>query len=780
MMTEVEWPGGGDPGTRAPLYRLGVVLARRRRMVFAAWGAAVVVSLLLLPGLLARTGLPNIDGDASQSSQAAQVLQADVPLMGQEQMLLVFHSRRLIATSRTYLAAMEAGIAGLARQPGIVSAWWFPFAASRPGPDSTQQVGLMYIRGLPYHDPHNAYVAIGADGNDQQLITRFPAQRAAVTRAVERRSAGLVQAYFIGRTPVAYDLRSTQFADLRVSEAIAVLGAFILLLLGMGRLGSAIVPMLSAGTGILLTLGLFALVSRVLEFDVILISVSTAIGLAMGIDYALLILSRYREELRTGASREHAVATAVASAGRTVIGSGLIIILASSGLLLVRIPTFIEFAVATGVAIIAALLTAITLLPAVLVWWTPRLEFGVLPGRSDDRPEDEGVWARWVRYMLRHPWPYLLGALAVLLVVAAPVLSLRTDNQVLRQVPAGSASAKATAILDADSFSGGDGPIELVVRRAAATPVPDIGPLISALRADTDVAAVGFLTGTTTSDVFVYPRQPPDSPASLDLVRYIRDDIVPHAAPSGHEVLVGGIPALLLDDYTDVTGNFWWVVGYVLAISFLGLAVIFRSLVVPLKAVAASAVTTAAGFGGLVAVFQWGYGKTLLHLPFTGPVLVYIPLLVLAMTFAMATDYEVFLVRRIQESYQATHDNDHAIAVGLQRTARPILLAAAIMVAVFLALLNSPVMEVRQFGLGLATAIAIDATLIRLVVVPAMMKLLGPWNWWLPRPLGRLLRARPSAGVRNALRTPAPADPGSPERRQPLGPESPGTTQFPL
>ncbi|MBC6465069.1 MMPL family transporter [Actinomadura alba] len=703
----------------------------------------MALALALTPLLFRSLGTPPAAVDGSHSARAGDALTRALPLLGREQMILVFAAAHLPATDPLYLRAVDGGYMALRRQPGITSVLPLPLSGGGAKAVSTSPYTF---RALPYRSDKNVYAIVGASGSDRDRLRRFPAQRAAIEKTTRRLSHGQVSAHLVGTTALSHDVREIEIADVRKIEAVAVLLALLVLVLGLGTVGAAVVPLVMAGAAIIVTLGIFAILAQVTAFDTFLLTVVGVVGLGVGIDYSLLVVSRYREELSRGRGCEDAAGLAVDAAGRTVCYCAALAAVSAVSMLVVRVAIFREFAVGALVVIVVAMGAAITLLPAVLVSWTPWLDRGMLPWRRrsyEAALSDEGIWARWARHLMRRPWPYLVVVGVLLIICAAPTVSLRLNADIQRETIAQATSGQGLAVLERDSFAGAAGTITVLVMRPARTPLPDVTALAGALSRDPQVAAVGSVAGRDVTVVAAVPREAPDSPRTADLVRRIRGHIVPDTAPVGHEVLVGGTSALLVDGHHEFVTKLWLMIGLILAASFVLLTVILRSLLLPLKAIAMNLLAIGTGYGLLVAV-QHGPGGKVLGSP--GVVQAYLPLLMFAFLFGLSMDYEIFLVRRIQEIYRATGDNTHSVAAGLQRTARPIFLAAAVMVVVFSGLLTSNVLEVRQFGFGLMVAFAVDATLVRLLLVPAAMQILGRWNWWLPN-FGRKHDHRPRPGT---------------------------------
>jgi len=525
---------------------------------------------------------------------------------------------------------------------------------------------------------------------------------------------------------------------------------------------AAVVPLMLAGSGLLLTYGVLALIAKTLTFDSFLTTIVTMLGVGIGIDYALFIVSRFREELTlrmraghkadTRGQVEDAVGAAIASSGRTILFSGVIVALALSTLVVIRTPTYRELALGGALVMICPVIAALTLLPALLAAVGARVNRGTLPARMQPRDvrtqaaDGHGVWARWALAVMRRPL-LAAGVIAAALILAAtPVLGLRTGVDFGIRSLSGTPSGKGEQVL-ARSFGAGTlAPIEVVISRPAGSGglrrteearVARLARELAPTRGN-DVAAVAVIPGQDAELLTVAPRTSIDSYDSEQLVRRIRDEMVPPVlAGGGLDVAVGGASAKIVDLSNETDAKAPLVIALILALSLLFLTVVFRSLVLPVKAVLMNLLATGATVGIVILIFQEGHGERLLHFTSTGFIQVYLPLSIFALLFGLSMDYEIFLIRRMRETWLQTQDNELAVATGVEHTARPISAAAAIMVAVFGSFTTASVLELKQFGLGLALAIAIDATLVRLVLVPALMRLFGARNWWLPRWLSR-------------------------------------------
>ncbi len=718
-------------------YRWGRMIARRRRMVLGVWVLVLIACAASYPGLKRSLGAPNYGIDGAESSRAAQLLERRFAAHGAEQDVLVFDSPTRRASEPAYRAVVDRAL------------------LTAHGKDYVKGVAGPYDRGARGQissDGHAAIALVGIAGDPRQLIER--ATR--LQEALDPLAGGGVHVWLTGYSPVAKDITTVENEDVERAETIGVPIALLVLLLALGAAVAAVVPLAIAGSGLLLTYGFLALLATMLTFDSFLTTIVTMIGVGIGIDYALFVVSRFREELAQRRSAdgpvssdqiEDAVGTAIASSGRTVLFSGVVVALALATLGVIRAPIYREFALGAVSVVVCTVIVALTLLPAVLALLGPRIDRGALPARMqprDARPgasDGHGVWARWALAVMRHPVLAAGTIAAVLLLAAVPLLSLRTGVDFGIASLSGTPSGKGERVL-ARSFGagalapieiviaghGGGGPLDRTDAARAAKLARELAPT-----AHNDVAAVVATPGRDAVLLTVAPVTSIDSYRSEQLVRHIRSTLLPPIrAGGGLEVAVGGATAKIVDLSNETAAKVPLVLGLILALSLMFLTVVFRSVVLPVKAVAMNLLATGATVGIVIFVFQQGNGEHLLGFTSTGFIQVFLPLSIFALLFGLSMDYEVFLIRRMRETWLQSGDNELAVATGVEHTARPITAAAAIMVAVFGSFITANVLELKQFGLGLALAIAIDATLIRLILVPALMRLFGARNWWLP------------------------------------------------
>ena len=569
------------------------------------------------------------------------------------------------------------------------------------------------------------------------------------------------------------------------SEVYGIIAAVIILILAFGSVLAMGLPIGTALFGLGIASALVSLGSNVISMPDFTSAMVAMIGIGVGIDYALFIVTRYRENLHGGASVEDSVVAAIDTSGRAVLFAGITVIISLLGLLLMGLSFVQGVAVASAAGVAMMMLGSLTLLPALLGWVGTRIDHttraalgavalavvgalvGTITGQGAiflagfvaaaalfgasfaistlrrrvphriERPRDQQPWYRWSRFVQRRPWPGSIGAVVLLLVLAAPLLSIRLGFGDYGNFPETSTVRRAYDLL-ADGFGPGtNGPLFITVAGEEASDPAALQGFADTLNATDDVAfSVPTPIDQALAMVIVYPESAPQDEATSDLVHRLRDDVIP---ASGLDARVGGITAGSTDFASYLADRMPVLIGVVLLLSFVLLMAVFRSVLVPLKAVVMNLLSIGAAYGVLVAIFQWGWGRELIGVDKAGPIEAWVPMFLFAIVFGLSMDYEVFLLSRIKEEYDRTRDNAAAVADGLAATARVITAAALIMFCVFGAFVLGDDRQLKLFGFGLAIAVLIDATVVRMLLVPATMELLGDRNWWIPRWLDRVL-----------------------------------------
>ncbi|MEV5933577.1 MMPL family transporter [Streptomyces sp. NPDC093250] len=531
------------------------------------------------------------------------------------------------------------------------------------------------------------------------------------------------------------------------AEIVGVLVAAVVLLLAFGSPAAALLPIATALVGVGTAYSGIVLLGHVMTVADFAPMLGMLIGLGVGIDYALFIVTRHRRGLKRGLSVTEAATNAVATTGRAVVFAGATVCIALLGMLILRLNFLNGVAIAASLTVVLTVAASVTLLPALLsLIGTRALSRRERRRLAEHGPEPEmptGFAARWSAFVERHP--KLLGALAVVVMaaLALPTLSLHLGTSDQGNDPKGSTTRQAYDLL-ADGFGPGvNGPLTLVTEVDGAQDRLALDNLGSTLRATDGVASASPVTygqGGDTAYLTVVPESSPQSKATSDLVDRLRDDVLPRAeSGTSLDVHVGGVTAGY-DDFADViVDKLPLFVGVVIGLGCLLLLLAFRSIGIPLKAAAMNVAAVAAAFGVVVAIFQWGWGSELLDLGSAGPIEPFLPVIMVSVLFGLSMDYQVFLVSRMYEEWLETGDNRRAVRVGLAETSRVINSAAVIMISVFLAFVLSGDRVIAMFGIALAAAVALDAFVLRTLLVPALMHLLGGANWWLPRSLDRIL-----------------------------------------
>jgi len=530
------------------------------------------------------------------------------------------------------------------------------------------------------------------------------------------------------------------------SELIGILFAMVILIVAFGSLLAMGLPIIAALFGIGSGFALISVATNWVDMPDFTSPVAAMIGIGVGIDYALFIVTRYRTGLHDGLDPEESVRLAVNTAGRAVIFAGTTVVLSLLGIYFMGLDMMFGMAIGASLAVLMVMLASVTLVPAVLAFAGHHIDRFGLPHRKHKGGNPrESFWHRWSRAIQERPWPFAIGAAVVLVLFTIPVLSLRLGFSDGGNRPESDSTRRAYDLL-AEAFGPGFNGTLLI---AALTPngADDVArleeDLLPALSETPNVAQVSPVIPNEAGDaaiIQVIPGTGPQDEETSDLVHELRDDVIPSAI-TGSQLApkVGGIAAGSID-FSDFTAERLPIFfAAVLALSFILLMAVFRSVLVPLKAMVMNLLSIGAAYGLLVVVFQWGFGLSLLGVGKEGPIDAWIPMMLFAIVFGLSMDYEVFLLSRIREEYDRTHDNATAVADGLAATARVISAAALIMVFVFGSFVLGNDRSLKIAGLGLASAVAIDATIVRLILVPATMELLGDRNWWIPRWLDRTL-----------------------------------------
>ncbi|GAA4720110.1 MMPL family transporter [Nocardioides conyzicola] len=682
------------------LYRLGHSTAAHPWRTISAW-FVVVVAAFVLAGAFGGTTHDDYNVPQARAQAGVEQLRAHVPHGGGATAQVVVHDREGDPLQAADLDGLVRRLTGLDHVSSV----------SEPRLSADTDTALVTIG---YDVPVTDDDLVGAHGYDPLVDAIQPL-----------RDAGL-QAELGGELPGGAE--STMKGT---GELAGVIAALALLIIAFGSVVAAGLPLAVALTGLAVGSAGVTLLAATMDVSTAAPTVATMVGLGVGIDYALLLVTRHVEFLGEGLDKREAAGRAMATAGRSVVFASLTVLISLMGLRLGGLPVYSTFGYATAIAVVSVLAAALTLVPALCGLagrrLMPRRVRRGLPPRSRKAP----LTARWAAQVVKRPVAAALAALVFLLLLAAPVLGMRTWPQ------DGSSNSTETSVrqaydLIADEYgAGANGPFTIVVDPTRADPQA----VADQVAEHPGIAGVTPAFTTPDGAITVFDAEPTTGPSderTSELVTALRDDL-----PAGVEVT--GTTPMFADLSGMLSERLWIVVGFVVSVSVLLLAMMFRSVVVPVKAAAMNLLSIAASYGVLTMVFQWGWGGSLLGIDHAVAVSSWIPILNFAILFGLSMDYEVFLLSRIREDWLRTGDATGSVERGLAATGRVISSAAAIMVVVFLGFSTEADTVVKQLGFGMAVAIVLDATVVRMVLVPATMTLLGKWNWWLPAWLDRLL-----------------------------------------
>jgi RND superfamily putative drug exporter len=533
-------------------------------------------------------------------------------------------------------------------------------------------------------------------------------------------------------------------------SGFGVLAAGVVLFIVFGSLFAMLLPLFSALVSLGIAIGVIGLLTHVLQMPDFSSELVLLIGLGVGVDYALFIVSRHRQGILAGRSVEASVVTALDTSGRAVLFAGIIVCFALLGMFVLGISFLFGLAIAASIGVLFTMAAALTLLPAMLGFLGPKVlsrkQRKRLAAEGPRGPSDSGFWARWARIVERRPAVTGLVSLILILVLAAPFLSLRLGSSDEGNDAKGTTTRMAYDLLAQGFGPGFNGPLQITAQLQGAGDQAALQRVEAAIKATPGVVSVTPAVvipakdGSSVAVFGAYPSSAPQDAATTDLINHLRDQTVPAAlGDSNLTVYVGGITAIFADFAQVLSSKLPLFIGVVVLLSFLLLMIVFRSLLVPLKAAVMNLLSVGAAFGVVTAVFQWGWAGALFGVSRTGPVESFLPVMLFAILFGLSMDYEVFLVMRIHEEWLRTGDNRQAVRRGLAATGRTITAAAVIMVLVFGSFILGGERVIKEFGLGLSAAILVDAILIRSGLVPSLMLMFGRANWWFPKWLDRIL-----------------------------------------
>ncbi|MGW1363693.1 MMPL family transporter [Streptomyces chartreusis] len=690
--------------------------------------AAVLLWLLAFGGVTAAAAVTgtaysnDYEVPGTESGRATQLLQDGFPGLGGDSDTVVWRTPSGTVRATDVEQTMTRTLDEIADLPGV-AAVGSPY--DKPGSAQISE------------DGHTAYATVTFDDSAEN-IDKGEAQ-AVVDAAKDAETDGLQVE--LGGSAIGL----TESSGGHIAEIVGVAVAAVVLFLAFGSLAASLLPIATALVSVGTAYAGIALLGHAMTVADFAPMLGMLIGLGVGIDYALFIVTRHRRGLKRGLSVTESITNAVATTGRAVVFAGATVCIALLGMLILRLSFLNGVAIAASLTVVLTVAASVTLLPALLSFIGMRaLSRRERRRLAEHGPEPEvptGFAARWSAFVERHPKALGAIALAVITVLALPTLGLRLGTSDQGNGPQTSTTRQAYDLLGDGFGPGVNGPLTLVTEVDGGDDKLALDNLDAALRNTDGVASVTPVTynaGGDTAYLTVVPESSPQSQQTSDLVDRLRGDVLPRAETgTSLDVQVGGMTAGY-DDFADViVGKLPLFVGVVIGLGCLLLLLAFRSVGIPLKAAAMNVAAVAAAFGVVVAIFQWGWGSELLGLGRAGPIEPFLPVIMVSVLFGLSMDYQVFLVSRMYEEWLETGDNRRAVRVGLAETSRVINSAAVIMISVFLAFVLSGDRVIAMFGIALAAAVALDAFVLRTLLVPALMHMLGGANWWLPRWLDR-------------------------------------------
>ena len=725
---------GGDTGlVNLLLEKLAGVAARKHWIFIITW-------VIILGGLLAAKHafggeyVNNYTISGSDSATGLNVLNSTFPQQGGYGGQIVFHARTGTVTAQE--SAVNQSVTNVSKLPDVIKAV-SPFASANSGAVSK--------------DGTIAYATVSWNVNPDSLDTSYLDKlNTAVAPATK---AGLQVEYGAGAGEIGQ-----QTQDLK-SEAIGLGIALVLLLIMFGSLIAAGIPLVAALFSVLSGLALLGLLARVITFPTTAPTIATLLGLGVAVDYGLFMVARHREQLDNGMEVGRSIRRTAGTSGAAIVVAGSTVAISVLGLYISGVSFVGSLGLAAAIVVVVTMISALTLVPAFL--GLARETIRALTARVRARKAGEtarqqaartaaatheqhehSAFARWGRMVSDRPWPWGIASLAALVVLAIPLFSITLGQPDNGTNPTSQSNRQAYDLISQGFGVGVNGPLTVVVKLPNQSSSAN-SSLLSTMQSDiSKTAGVASVTPAavnsagTTAVFNVIPTTRPQATQTTALVNTLRADVLPKEHATSY---VTGTTAGAVDFTNQITSRLAWLIIAVVAISFFLLTAAFRSIVIATKAAVLNILSIGAAYGVIVAIFEWGWAKGAIGLSSTLPIPAYVPMLVFCIVFGLSMDYEVFLLSRVQEVWDRTHDHRFAVASGLASTGRVISCAALIMIAVFLSFVTSSQVVIKQLSIGLAASILIDATIVRLLLVPAVMYLFGTSSWWIPRWLDRIL-----------------------------------------
>jgi RND superfamily putative drug exporter len=698
---------------------------RHRRLVVATWLAALI-GLTVLSQSVGSSYKDSFSLNGTQSFDALNLLKKVAPTASGDREQIVFAVKQGKLTDPAVRMRVETTLAKVGALSDVAS------VASPYAPNGATQVSA------------SGQIAFANVVMTKQADKISVAEAKRLVKTAQSGAKDGLQVELQGPAAKAANQPSVN------SAGFGAIAALVVLLVVFGSLLAALLPLITAGIALGSSIAIISLFSHVMNVASFSSELSLLIGLGVGVDYALFIVTRYRQGLQRGKEKEQAIIDAVDTSGRAVMFAGITVCIALLGMFALGVSFLYGVAVAASVAVLGTVIAALTLLPALLGFMGTRVlgrrARRALRNGELTASDESGVWARWAGQLRARPALIAGAAGLLMIVIAIPFFSMRLGSSDSGSDPSGSTTRKAYDLLAKGFGPGYNGPLQLVAQVASPAQQAAFAKVTAAVAHTDGVVRVAPTTlipgqkgqaGVAIADV--YPTGSPQDASTTSLLHRLRDHVVPGASGAGVKVLVGGQTAIFDDFATVLSNKLPLFIGVVVLLSFLLLTAVFRSLLIPTVAALMNLLTAGASFGLITAVFQWGWAAGLLGIDKTGPIEAFVPVMMFAIVFGLSMDYQVFLVSRIFEEWHRRGDNREAVTHGLAATGKTITAAAAIMILVFGAFILGGERVIMLFGLGLAGAVLLDALIVRSVLVPGLMLLAGRANWWLPRSLDRVL-----------------------------------------
>ncbi len=735
-------------------YRFGCKVTQYYKIILFIWGLLFIGGITLMPSFFNHLTPPQLNVSGSQSERTHHLMEhAFTKDMG-EQNFLIFHSDKQDVNENNFYNHVDNVLADIQKIDGVT-------VLANPLEDQiidgADQISL---------DLHTCYAVLFIEGNKDQTLGTIDE-----IRTYLESNKGDLEQYLTGATPTIKDLTHMEKWDLSYAEKIGMPFVLVVLLLAFGSLTAALIPIIMGVMSVVITFGCLS-VSGYQDFDIIVPSVVTMIGLGIGIDYSLFLIMRYREELQKTDLHE-AIAIAIATSGKSIFLSGMTVMISLIGLPLVHAKLFLNLTVGTFAVLFILILLTLTFLPSLLCLFGHRLNSFSIPFIKKKSNQTRNYMYRWTKHIMKHAIPYLIGTIIILVVLTAPLLKIQLgiglNQDGLKDYPSG----KGNALLEREFVSGLYSPVLLVKKAAekqfSTDELQEIAAVTDILKTYDEVQVVSSITdlanhvsGSQQSSellelikipelkpytkflvnedfnvapVMITLKYAPDSAEAKAFVTKISERFQKEI--NEESLYIGGLTAQINDLHEETVQKTPIVIVIVLLISYCFLVIAFKSLLIPVKAILLNILCVTAACGITVAFFQFGWGESGFQFISPGYLQSYLPVLTFAILFGLSMDYEVFLVGRIKEEWETSFDNEESIAKGIEYTGPFITQAAFIMMIVFTSFILTRVLEIKQLGFTLAVAVLLDATIIRLILVPILLKMMGKWNWWIPLPTKR-------------------------------------------